>query len=647
MSFPPGTQIGRFRISRMIAQGGMAEVYRAEQELAGGIIRPAALKVIRPEYSESPDFREMFLDEARLACTLSHPNIVHIYEVGESDGRLFMAMELVPGESLAHVSRSLRERGERFSVEALIAIGIFTCSALEMVHALRVPGQGHVNLVHRDVSPHNLLLGPNGSLKLIDFGIAKATTNRNLTSAGVTKGKAGYFSPEQAMGRPLDGRSDLFSLGVTLYKLAWGATPFDHHRTHHERNTALVHGRWRGLKEVCPGLPDGFYAIVDRALQVRPEARFANAAEMRVALETLALESGFHVGPSTLAGYVEPQEDDPMALGARPLPASARHERPATQGVANAAVTVIAPANAATMVATGMPASVAGETRQAPPSGAELTAAPPTRNGASAVVQSGLTPPSSVSSPAKPRHTERLAPRAPGRRGSTSRASSEIQRTRRRLFFISGSAVVLMGTVLGMIIGTRIAETEVEAQVKFQPLPPPAEPMRPAPSPEPPRTEVARGEPKAPPPLTETPAVTPAVEARTPPPVAERVVAKKEPARTSPRSSSRNREVIAAKTPVALPEPGTKPPPTPAVVETGVRSDGKLRIGGTDDAQIEVNGKRWGMSPLDRKVPPGTYSVVVRSLEGKKELSKVVEVKPDQATMVRFDFARGVISSNY
>jgi serine/threonine-protein kinase len=194
----------------------MAEVYRAEQDLTGGISRPVAVKVIRPEYSESEDFREMFLDEARTACTLSHPNIVHIYEVGETDeGQLFMVMELVSGETLATINRTLRGTDERFSDEALFSIGILTCSALDAVHALRVEG-GVANLVHRDVSPHNLLLSTTGSLKLIDFGIAKAATNRNLTMPGVTKGKAGYFSPEQAMGKKLDGRSDLFSLGVTL-----------------------------------------------------------------------------------------------------------------------------------------------------------------------------------------------------------------------------------------------------------------------------------------------------------------------------------------------------------------------------------------------------------------------------------------------
>jgi len=156
-SFSAGQQVGRYTIRKLLAQGGMAEVYKADQELTGGIYRPVALKVIRSEYSESPDFREMFLDEARCASGLSHPNIVHIFDVGESNGLLFMAMELVPGETLSAVTRTLREQQQRFTDEALYAIGIYCASALEAVHALRLQDDP-VNLVHRDVSPHNLLL---------------------------------------------------------------------------------------------------------------------------------------------------------------------------------------------------------------------------------------------------------------------------------------------------------------------------------------------------------------------------------------------------------------------------------------------------------------------------------------------------------
>ena len=355
MSLEPGTKVGRYTITRQIAQGGMAEVYRAEQDLTGGITRPVAVKVIRPEYSESEDFRGMFLDEARTACTLSHPNIVHIYEVGESDdGLLYMAMELVAGETLATVNRTLRDYDERMGEEALFAIGIHTCSALEAVHALKVEG-GFANLVHRDVSPHNLLMSTSGGLKLIDFGIAKAASNRNLTMPGVTKGKAGYFSPEQAMGKKLDGRSDLFSLGVTLYKLAYGGTPFDDHKNHAERHAALVRGQWKQLDEVYPGLPQGFYAVLRRSLQVRPEDRFSTAREMREALEKAAFDARVRVTQSSLEGFLD-EAGEVTASGGPRAPAEAM----AIAATSTQQLTAVGPAASSNVVAAPNEHSVRG-----------------------------------------------------------------------------------------------------------------------------------------------------------------------------------------------------------------------------------------------------------------------------------------------
>ena len=319
----------------------MAEVYRAEQALTGGIVRPVALKVIRPEYSESEDFREMFLDEARTACTLSHPNIAHIYEVGEVDGLLYMAMELVPGVSLTEVEHALRQRGERFTDEALLAVGIATCAALEAVHE-------RPNLVHRDVSPQNLMLSAGGTLKLIDFGIAKAATNRNLTRAGTTKGKAGYFSPEQAKGKLLDGRSDLFSLGVTLYQLAAGVGPLDAYPTLISRNTALVRGDWEPLSRVCPELPRGFVAVVERAMRVKPEERYPDARTMREELESVAFAAGLPVGPGSLTGYVRAEGESVSVSKSSP-----RRNRPGGTGPAAPSVVTASRAPAARSVPGG------------------------------------------------------------------------------------------------------------------------------------------------------------------------------------------------------------------------------------------------------------------------------------------------------
>lgn len=304
MSISEGQTFHRYRVIRPVAQGGMAQVFYAEQELTSGILRPVALKVIRPEFAHNRAFRTMFLDEARTAATLAHPNIVHIYDVGEYNDTLYIAMEWAPGQPLSVVEKSLRTNGRPLSCEAVVAVGVFACSALEAVHSLTLPTQGHINLVHRDISPHNLLLSENGTLKLIDFGIAKAIINQSHTLPGVTKGKAGYVSPEQSMGKPLDGRSDLFSLGVTLYKLASGVTPFDGFPSAVERANALLSGRFAALEKVRAGLPTSFCQVVATALAVKPEHRYESARHMREALESVARELGMLVGPGSLAGYV-------------------------------------------------------------------------------------------------------------------------------------------------------------------------------------------------------------------------------------------------------------------------------------------------------------------------------------------------------
>lgn len=307
MALAPGQRLGRFLIRHALARGGMAEVYLADQELVSDVTRPVALKVIRSEFAEDPSFREMFLDEARTAATLEHPNLVHIYEVGEIDGLLFLAMERVAGTHLAAIARALGEAGRRFSVEALLAIGIQACHALAAVHRHERPGIGRLGLVHRDVSPHNLLLTSSGVVKLIDFGIAKAAGNRALTRPGFTKGKAGYFSPEQARAAALDGRSDLFSLGVTLYELACGFGPFDRWNSLSERNAALLEGRWKPLLAVGPslGAPEPFCAVVDRAMAVDRDERYADAEAMRAALRQVATGLGLKAHANALAGYVE------------------------------------------------------------------------------------------------------------------------------------------------------------------------------------------------------------------------------------------------------------------------------------------------------------------------------------------------------
>lgn len=585
MPLEAGTKVGRYTIQRLLAQGGMAEVYRADQELTSGITRQVALKVIRPEYSESQDFREMFLDEARTACTLSHPNIVHIYEVGETDdGQLYMAMELVPGETLATINRTLRNNGERLADDALFAVGIWTAGALEAVHALKVEG-GVANLVHRDVSPHNLLLSSSGALKLIDFGIAKAATNRNLTMPGVTKGKAGYFSPEQAMGKKLDGRSDLFSLGVTLYKLASGETPFDDYKNHAERHAALVRGQWKRLADICPGLPQGLYDAVDTALHLKPEARFQTAREMRETLEKAAFDAGLRVSQSTLLGYVDDDGDITAAGGSRSslmpvvsAPPTATQRAPSQRAVQ----------------ALATPAAV--ETTE--PLGAALPE-PVRRSG---------------------HHTEKLGqrPRAPRK-----------QKSRLPLMLAAFGAAVVIG-VLGVLLVMDGEPTPLPENLVPEPPPPPVvvkpPPEKPAP-PKPPEVTISGGEemvkldrpPDPPPTPTPAPVAKPSPKPKPPKPVA------------------------VARPPPEKVEKAPPPPPKDDAIPPG---EGKLRINvSAPSAKILVGNEDWGEPPVNRRIHSGVYRVTVKLPDGTSSSSKA-SVWPDQTTTVMFDAASSKWSSS-
>jgi len=224
---PPGSTLGRYGIVERIGGGGMADIYLAKQNGPRGFERVVALKVMKETEAASSDFTDMFLDEARIAAQLSHPNIVQIFDFGEAAGRLYIAMEYLAGPTLGAVLR--RPDAARdplpFHLGAQAVAG--AACGLDFAHRRKDSSGRPLNIVHRDVSPDNLVVTFDGSVKVLDFGIAKAERRYAQTAAGLVKGKLGYMAPEQLRGLELDGRADVYSLGVVLFEALSGAHPFD------------------------------------------------------------------------------------------------------------------------------------------------------------------------------------------------------------------------------------------------------------------------------------------------------------------------------------------------------------------------------------------------------------------------------------
>src|SRR5262245_10374770 len=215
---PIPERLGRYEIRAKIGEGGMAIVYLGH--LAEGAERVAAVKVIKDEYSLNTDFVTMFMDEAKIVSRLDHPNIVKVYELGHEGNRLFIAMELLFGQSLWAVWNACRTRGIRLRYDLVAWIGARVAEGLHHAHELRSVDGTASNLVHRDMNASNIFVTYDGHVKIIDFGLAKAIGRVSKTAAGVVKGKLAYMSPEQAVGRQLDRRSDVFALGATLWEVS-------------------------------------------------------------------------------------------------------------------------------------------------------------------------------------------------------------------------------------------------------------------------------------------------------------------------------------------------------------------------------------------------------------------------------------------
>lgn len=288
-SIANGQRVGRYRLVQMLGEGGMGTVWLAHPFDAPDQLY--AVKSVSPQFARDPAVCGMFVKEASLAAALDHPNVVRLYDVGIHDEVPFFVMEWVDGFSLRDVAKAVVETGERVPPSIALRIGSDMCGGLHAAHELCGDDGAHLGLVHRDISPHNVLVTRDGVSKIIDFGVAKArdlATNTEESMVGGLKGKVRYMAPEQALERDIDRRADIFSVGAVLYQLLTGRAPFEG-----PNEMAIINALMSTNPVYVPDdLPEPVQWILRRALARRPESRFSDASEMQNAIELALVELG-------------------------------------------------------------------------------------------------------------------------------------------------------------------------------------------------------------------------------------------------------------------------------------------------------------------------------------------------------------------
>lgn len=294
--------LGKYNLVRHLATGGMAEIWLAEQEGPGGFNKQVVIKRVLQHLARDAQFTQMFLDEARLVAQLTHPNIGQIYELGELDGSYFIAMEYIEGMDMSDMITRVAEVGQPISASVAAAIMIQVLQALEYAHDFTDRAGNHVGLVHRDVTPHNILVSNDGVAKLVDFGVAKAKANHSKTQTGAVKGKFAYMAPEQINSTPdLDRRVDVFAAGVVLYELLVGQKPFGDDLF---AVNAIMNKPTPDPREVRPDVPESLVNIIRLALAKVREERYQSAQAMMHDLEGFMRATNAYVSQRDLAAYV-------------------------------------------------------------------------------------------------------------------------------------------------------------------------------------------------------------------------------------------------------------------------------------------------------------------------------------------------------
>ncbi|WP_199242759.1 serine/threonine-protein kinase [Vitiosangium sp. GDMCC 1.1324] len=336
----------KLQVIRRLGQGGMAEVFLAKQVGVKGFEKFVVMKKILPQFAENAEFVDMLFAEARANARLTHPNVVQTFDVGMNDGVAYILMEYVRGPDLKKLTNELRRKGLALPLEHALRIVAETAAGLHYAHSYVDPAGVPHPVVHRDVSPHNVLISLDGAIKLSDFGIAKVQGEEN-TQAGVLKGKISYISPEAAAGRPLDARNDVFALGVVLFELLTGQLPF---KRDHDAATlnAIVREPAPVPSQLKPTIPQDVSDLILRALVKDPARRTPSAAAMREELEAVMAHHRLNSSPAAVAQFFKATLGDRLAEFGPTTPSPATGSFPSVAGHGTPSGSMRAPAPGST-----------------------------------------------------------------------------------------------------------------------------------------------------------------------------------------------------------------------------------------------------------------------------------------------------------
>jgi serine/threonine protein kinase len=298
------TQFGKYYLYERIAVGGMAEIFKGSLYGTDGFEKKMVVKQILPQFAKSREFIQMFIDEAKICVSLSHGNIVPVYELGQINGIYFISMEYIDGVTLGELLDAALDADKPVSIPHALFICMEMLSGLDYAHRKTDEQNNPLNIVHRDVSPQNILISFEGEVKLVDFGIARAATKVHATEAGVIKGKFGYMSPEQAAGKKLDARSDVFAAGILLYEMLTMDRLFDNGEEAYTLDR-IKNADIAPPSSINTNLPPELDAILSKALSKNINKRYQSAGEFKLAVSRFLYGLSEEASAKTLSGYIK------------------------------------------------------------------------------------------------------------------------------------------------------------------------------------------------------------------------------------------------------------------------------------------------------------------------------------------------------